>query len=82
MQDQSAYIADKVFPVVGVKKQSDLYMKYDKGNWFRDEAQLRAPGTESEGSGWTTFVTLTLLTSMPIPQRHPDELRDNADRGF
>lgn len=41
------YIAEKVFPVVPVQKQSDLYFKFDKAAWFRDEAKVRAPGTRA-----------------------------------
>jgi hypothetical protein len=53
MQSQAEFIADKVFPVVPVDKQSDLYYKYDKGNWFRSAAKERAPATESVGTSWT-----------------------------
>lgn len=52
MQNADNYIADKVFPVVAVDKKSDLFFKYNKNDWFRDEAQRRAGGTESAGSGY------------------------------
>lgn len=52
MQRSENFIADKVFPVVPVEKKSDKYFKYTKNDWFRDEAQRRAPGTESAGSGY------------------------------
>lgn len=51
-QNASNYIADKVFPIVPVDKKSDLFFKYNKNDWFRDEAQRRAGGTESAGSGY------------------------------
>jgi hypothetical protein len=51
-QDASGFIADQVFPIVAVQKQSDKYWKYEKGAFFRDEARKRAPGTESAGSGY------------------------------
>ena len=41
MQDQTDFIADKAFPGIPVKKQSDRYYSYDKGNWFRAKAQRR-----------------------------------------
>ena len=46
-QDQNAFIADKVFPVVGVERQSDKYYIYDRANMNRtgDVAKL-APRTE------------------------------------
>lgn len=49
MQDASAFIADKVFPIVKVKRQSDVFYTYNKGDFMRDEAQLRGAGTESAG---------------------------------
>ena len=47
VQDQSNFIADKVFPTVGVQKQSDKYYIYDRDNMNRtgDVAKL-APRTE------------------------------------
>jgi hypothetical protein len=51
-QNADNYIADKVFPIVSVDKKSDLFFKYNKNDWFRDEAQRRAGGTESAGSGY------------------------------
>lgn len=52
IQQASAFIADKVFPMVPVMKQSDRYFVYDKGDWYRDEAAERAPATESAGGGY------------------------------
>ncbi len=52
IQDNDAYIATKVFPSVPVQHRSDVYFKYRKGDFFRDDYQLRADGTESAGSGW------------------------------
>src|SRR6056300_81629 len=47
VQEQSNFIADKVFPTVGVQKQSDKYYIYDRDNMNRtgDVAKL-APRTE------------------------------------
>ena len=52
IQSQNNFIASKVFPVIPVDKQSDLYFIYSKNDWFRDEAQRRAPATQSAGSGY------------------------------
>jgi len=65
IQEQSAYIASQVFPIIPVEKQSDKYFTYAKGDWFRDEAQLRAPATESAGSGTRLQLQVTTLRSMP-----------------
>lgn len=52
MQSESKFIADKVFPVVPVQKQSDRYYVYSKEDWFRDEAEERARATESAGGDY------------------------------
>jgi len=52
LNEPSAYVADRIFPVVPVDKQSDKYAIYRKGDWFRDEAEKRAPLTESAGGGY------------------------------
>lgn len=47
VQDQSNFIADKVFPVVGVSKQSDKYYIYDRANSNRTgDVKKLAPRTE------------------------------------
>lgn len=56
MQDSSNFIADKVFPVIGVQKQSDTYFEYKREDFFRDDAQLRAKGTESAGGTYDVDV--------------------------
>lgn len=53
IQDTDQFIADKVFPQVPVSKQSDSYYVYDKQAWFKDDAQLRPPSTESAGGGYS-----------------------------
>lgn len=49
MQEESNFIADKVFPRIPVKKQSDVYFIYNKGDFFRDEARVRSGASESVG---------------------------------
>jgi len=52
MQDASAFIADKVFPIVPVKRQSDVFYIYNKGDFMRDEAKQRGAATESAGGDY------------------------------
>ena len=52
LQDASAFIADKVFPIVPVKRQSDIFYTYSKADFMRDEAQVRGAGTESAGGDY------------------------------
>jgi len=80
MQDAANFVADQVFPNVPVQKQSDRYFTYDRGEMNRDEMELRAPGTESAGRGYTVDSTPTYYA--PVYAYHhdiPDEIRANAD---
>lgn len=52
MQSADVFIAGKVFPIVPVQKQSDLFFIYEKEDFFRDEATERAAGTESAGGDY------------------------------
>lgn len=74
-----AYIADSLFPVVSVSKQSDKYFTYDKAHWFRDIAQLRAPATETVGSGYTLSTASYFADNYGFHYDIPDEVRANAD---
>lgn len=52
LQDAKAFIADKVFPIIPVKRQSDVYYQYSKADFMRDEAQVRGAATESAGGDY------------------------------
>lgn len=52
LQDASAFIADKVFPIIPVKRQSDVFYQYSKEDFMRDEAQVRGAATESAGGDY------------------------------
>lgn len=52
LQDASAFIADKVFPIIPVKRQSDVYYQYSKEDFMRDEAKVRGAATESAGGDY------------------------------
>lgn len=52
VQSQTNFIADKVFPVVGVARQSDKYFIYDRANMNRSgDVKKLAPRTEVERIG-------------------------------
>lgn len=79
VQDQDAYIADKVFPMVPVQHRTDVYFVWSKADFFRDEAQKRSDATESAGTG----VNLTTATyTADVYALHQDigpQVRANAD---
>lgn len=79
MQRQENFIADKVFPVVPVDKQSDKYFVYTKNDWFRDEAEVRTDGTESVGSGYNIATDTYYADVFAIHKDIGDQTRANAD---
>jgi len=46
------YIADRVFPIIDGADPRAKITKYKRGAWFRDEAGIRAPGTEAPRGGY------------------------------
>lgn len=79
-QDASAFIADRVFPNIPVDKQSALYFVYNRGEFNRDEMKERAPGTESEGGGYSVSPDgLYFCRKYSFHKDIPDEVRANAD---
>lgn len=80
LQDTTNFVADKVFPVVGVQKQSDRYFMYKKEDWFRDDARLRAMGTESAGGDYDIDNTPTYFCNKYAFHKDVfEEDRVNAD---
>jgi len=79
IQNQSHFVANQVFPTVPVEKQSDKYFVYTKGDWFRDEAELRAPGTESAGSGYTLSTDTYSADVYAFHKDIDDQTRKNTD---
>ena len=79
LQNQDNFIADKVFPVIPVDKKSDKYFTYTKNDWFRDEAQRRAPGTESAGGGYNLSTGTYSCDVFAFHKDIDDQTIANAD---
>lgn len=79
IQDAESFVASKAFLTVPVQKQSDKYFTYDRGYWNRDEAQIRAPGTESAGGGYGTSTATYYAEIYAYHKDIADPVRANAD---
>lgn len=80
VQDEANFVATRVFPNVPVTKQSDRYFTYSKDDFFRDEAQERAPSSESSGSGWDLDNTPNYFARVYAHHKDiDDDIRPNAD---
>ena len=82
MQSADTYIADKVFPLVPVQKQSDIFWKFSKSDWRRTEVRKRAPGTEAPGVGWNMQTDTYYAEQYAVKHDITDEERANADSNF
>jgi len=76
------FIADRIFPVVGVEKQTNMIKTYTQADLFRQERTLRAPGTEankiSNQVGSDSYVALNYALKADVTL----EDRANADLAF
>lgn len=80
IQSADDFIADKAFPIVPVVKQADRYFVYTKDWWFRNQAQKRAPGTESAGGGFHVDNTPSYYCDVWAWHTDvDDQTRSNAD---
>lgn len=79
IQDNEHFIADKVFRMVPVVHKSDVYYKFSKDDFLRDDVQQRADATESAGGG---FNLTTGTYSAKVWGYHKDvgdQVRANQD---
>jgi hypothetical protein len=79
MQEADHFVAGKVFPSVPVSKQSDKYFTYTQEDFFRDEVQYRADGTESAGSGYGLSTDSYSANVWALHKDIGDQTRANAD---
>jgi hypothetical protein len=81
-QKAENYVADKVFPLVRVMKQADQYRTYTRADWLRDEAAVRAAGTESAGGGFNLGSDTYFCLKYAYHKDVDDDTRSNADAGI
>lgn len=79
IQSTDTFIANKVFPTLPVARKSDSYYIYTQADWFRDEARVRPPATESVGSGYNLSTTTYNCDVWAIHKDLDDQTDQNAD---
>lgn len=75
----AAYIADQIFPVVSVDKQTDCYFVFDKQSWFRNRSGPRSPGTRAPRADYGITTASYLCVNDSLAKEITDEMRNNAD---
>lgn len=78
-QDAKAFIAGSAFGEIAVKKKSDKYYKYAKDAFLRSEMKLRAPATESAGSGYGISTDNYSCEVFALHKDVSDQERENSD---
>ena len=79
MQESYAFVASRAFPQVSVNKQTDKYFTYDQADFFRDQVQRRADGTESAGTGYGLSTASYSCDVYALHKDIGDQTRANAD---
>jgi hypothetical protein len=76
------FIADQLFPIVPVQKQSNAYYVWNIADAFRVSATLRAPGTEANIIERNVSSGTFFCKNYALKDRIPYEDIANADAGF
>lgn len=82
MQNASEFIADRVFPNVGVNHKSDSFYVYRRDSWNRPQAKPRARATESAGGGWDLETATYNCERFAFHKDVDDQDRANQDSQF
>ncbi len=75
------YVADEIFPVIPVTKQSNKYFIYSKDR-FRQVDDARRPGARANEIDWSLSTDTYFAEGHALAQAIPDELRANADQAL
>lgn len=82
LQNVNNFVATRAFPQMPVQKQSDQYYVFSREDYYRDEVEERADGTESQGTGFRLSTDLYNAKVYAIHQDVTDRQRANADTGL
>lgn len=80
LQDAKNFVAQRAFPRVTSPNKSNVYYTYPKAYWLTSQAQKRAAGAESAGSGYTLSTTTFNCERDAIHKDIDDPTRQNADQ--
>lgn len=72
-------LARRVFPIVDVKKQTDSYFVWDRGDMISSRALVRAPGTKPAEKNFRLSNSAYTCLEYAIRSRLTKELTANAD---
>lgn len=80
LQDQKDFVASVVFPSIPVPMKSDLYYIYNRGDYFRNNMQKRAPGSPAVASGYKLATGTYVADVWAEKKIIDDQIRANSDQ--
>src|ERR1019366_8407180 len=79
LQDQKDFVAGTVFPGIPVPSKSNMYFIYNRGDYYRNNMQKRAPGTPAIASGYKLATGTYVAEVWAIKKIIDDQIRANSD---
>ena len=79
VQDAQDFVANNVFPSIPVTNRSDVYFKYHRGDFFRNQMQLRAPSTPAAAGGYKLATGNYTAEVWALRKDIDDQIRANSD---
>jgi len=80
-QDANSFVANRVFGTVPVQHLSNKYHVFDKAQWLRSEAGLRASGSPTRGGNFTMSTGTYTCAEYGFHMDVDDTVARNADAG-
>lgn len=71
--------SDMIFPRVTVDKQTNKFFKWNKGDFWRDDAQPHAPGDDYTQTKLSLTTDTYSADEFAVEYAIPDQIRSNAD---
>jgi hypothetical protein len=78
-QSLDKFKADELAPTIGSDSKTNLYYKFDKDAWFRDEMKERGPGAEAVEAGYGISTDSYACISYAVRKAISDQTRANED---
>jgi hypothetical protein len=82
MYSNMGFIADQIFPIIKVKKESDIFYKYQKGTKFEIPNTRRAPKSEYNRVEWDVETDTYQCHEEGLEELIDDREKANADSVF
>lgn len=77
--ERTDFKADQLAPMVPSSKQTNVYYKFEKADWFRDEMKKRGPGAPVPMAGYRLTTVPFSIDVWSVGKPIDDQVRDNED---